>query len=285
MNTSSERVDSLMRQSDHIYSRIDRMVDGQKRSHRIVKLGINAVALELKIGTIETAGQHYQTILSNELNDVPARAAFKPYPQYDDLDALAHRYGTVERATLETDGSFESDARHAVHLSALAVPYAQEYYPHLNIAKVVIYCLIHDIIEAYTGDVPTLGISDANLALKHEAENAALHLLARDYGVKWPEFVRIIQDYEALADAEARYVKTFDKLDPSFTHYTSRGTQFIHAFGYTNKNDLLQTGLENTARIQVYGSEFPGLLDDRWELFKRVADHTEWPATDIAFSR
>ncbi|MBC7564625.1 HD domain-containing protein [Candidatus Saccharibacteria bacterium] len=300
MNTSSERVDSLMQLSNEIYPAIDQRLGGETRARRILRLGINVVANELKHGDMHTAGEQYESILIDQLQRGGIHpGSYRQWPAYMShiknipsspdvqtmsMNGLANTYADVKRRTLAEDGKRERNARHAVHLSALALPYAYEQYPWLDAPRVAVYSLFHDVLEAYTGDVPTLGISEHDLALKYKAEEKAMEQLAFDYGQVYPEFVQAVHDYETLANPEARYTKTSDKLDPAYTHFANKGKQLVGFYGYTSPEQLLVASEPTTARIMGYGSEFPELLEDRLELLKRVADHTEWPATIVSSS-
>lgn len=260
VNTSPERVDHLIHQSSEVYDAIDPEFDSEPRYRRMLRLGINAVAIALREGeTIDTVGAR--------LIDLPYELPAQTGP----LDALADAYADVHRATLDRDGNPESDARHAIHLLKLAVPYAQEYYPTLDTNKIAIYALIHDIIEAYAGDVASLGMSAEQETQKDADEAEALLTLHQEYGEAWPEFVALIESYEALADAEARFVKTIDKLDPSFTQFDNEGIQLTRFYDLT-KEAFLHAMKQTAKRMEAYAGNFPELVQDRQELAHRVAD-------------
>lgn len=262
LNTSPERVDRLIEQSSAIYDTIDVVFDGEPRYRRMLRLGINATAIALREGeTIDMVGAR----LLQLPDDSPAQSG--------PLDALADAYADVHRATLDREGNPESDARHAMHLLKLSASYAQEHYPELNASKIAIYALIHDIIEAYAGDVASLGMSAEQETQKNADEAKALMTLRQEYGGEWPEFVELIESYEALADAEARFIKTIDKLDPSFTQFDNEGIQLIKFYNLTKEAFLY--AMEQTAkRMEAYASDFPKLVQDRKELAHRVADIT-----------
>ena len=298
MNTSSERVDALMRLSDTVYPAIDERLGGEHRSRRIVRLGINAVAHELKQGDRVSAGTAYESILKNQLERGGIhRSHYGDWPRYqshltklpdenavrtDALTELANKYSDVKRAVIDTKGKRERNSRHAVHLSALSLPYAAEFHPDLNLSLIALYTLNHDLLEAFTGDVPTLGISDEAYQLKNEEEVAALERLEFEYGQQWPEFVQVMRDYEAMEDEESKFVKTFDKTDPSYTHFSTEGRQLREFYGYTSSAQFMQAIEATTIRMQAYSGSFPNLMQDRLELLNRVADHTRWPATDVS---
>lgn len=258
-NTSPERVDALIQQSSDIYDAIDPFHDGEPRYRRMLRVGVNAVAIALRG--------------SETIHDVGAHLLQLPYDlprQTGPLDTLSDAYADIQRATLDRDNNPESDARHAIHLLKLAAPYSQEFYPHLSQNKIAVYALLHDIIEAYAGDVASLGMTADQESKKHENEAKALVTLKSEYGDEWPEFVETIESYEALTDAEARFVKTFDKLDPGFTQFHNNGSQLKNFYGLS-KGGFLQAIDQTTTRMKPYSAEFPELMQDREELIRRVA--------------
>lgn len=292
---SIERVDHLMALSREVYPAIEQSTGGEIRARQIVRLGIGAAARALCIGNdIPVAGAAYHRLLVDQLGrgglstESPAYGPFPHYTRrvtqlpksgpfhYAALDTFANKYSDVKRRTITGRGEWESDAEHATHLSALALPYAAEHYPALDQGKVAMYCLIHDILEAYTGDVPTLGISAEAHSQKQAAEAQALEALKKDYGRTHPTLVAVIESYEQLEDTEARYVKTFDKLDPSFTTFENSGASLLRFHRYRSADEYLSACDQTTQRMAGYAHDFPELMQDRLELLERVAAHTPW---------
>jgi 5'-deoxynucleotidase YfbR-like HD superfamily hydrolase len=264
--TNAERVTSLIRHSDRVYDTIDQSYDNEVRYRRILRIGVNTVALSLRSGApLSETGAKLRALP----NDLP--------PQTGPLDTLANLYADIERATLDRDGKHETDARHAVHLMRLAVPYAGEFYPKLDANKIAAYALIHDIVEAYADDTPSLGITPEQKKQKDLNEALAIKQLYNDYHETWPELIELIEAYEALTESEARFVKTFDKLDPSFTHFYNKGHQLTTRYGYKHPDEFLDAIHQTTRRMSDYSSEFPLLMQDREGLIRRVAD--------VAFSK
>lgn len=256
-NTSTQRVDALMRHSDAIYDDIDALLNGEPRHRLMLRVAINRLATALRNSeTIEQAG--LRLITSDPLS--PIRKA--------PLDALANKYADVRRGTFDRNNEPEADSRHAIHLLRLSVPYAQQHYPHLSAGVIAAYALIHDIIEAYAGDTPSLGMSATQEKTKIAIEAEALLTLQQDYGAQWPEFVQLAIAYEELADEEAKFVKTFDKLDPGFTHFSNKGL----ALQRFNRETFHEAIEQTTQRMARYSTSFPQLMEDRLELTRRVAN-------------
>lgn len=298
MKSTEDRVRDLIDLSDKVYRAIDEEAAGNTRAYRIVQLGIQTVArgLEEGYGQGLVAGDQFHSLLLRELYSGGVKEGdYTPWPNYASiantlppvklmsqpdaqLTQLAHEYATVKRLTIDrTKENFETDDSHVVHLAALALPYAAEYYPHLDQSKIAIYCLVHDIVEAYAGDVPSLGASQEAMQQKDVDEAKALQRIDDELREQFPRFVQVIRDYEKLDDDEARYVKTFDKLDPGFTHYYSDGKVLTRELQIKSATEFYTHVDEMTARMKSYAPEFPLLMQDRDTLTQLVAAKTPWP--------
>lgn len=108
---------------------------------------------------------------------------------------------------------------------------------------------------------------------KDAREAAGLQELWDEYGDRWPEYLQMIESYEALEDPEARFVKSFDKLDPGFTHFSNNGIQLRTFYGYTSEQ--FQQAIEDGNRSMLpYAKDFPTIREDRTTLTQRIVDVT-----------
>ncbi len=294
--TAEERLDASITYSDKVYRAIDEVINGESRARSIIRLGLAVVSRELEdsYGDGMIAGDYVHALLWDNLrsggiteDDVSFWPQYKnilrdlprsPLSVIDDLelDTLSSRYADVPRITLTNDGSLETDGRHVVHLMALALPYAAEFFPDLDQSKIAIYCLIHDILEVYSGDVNTLGAPEEQLAAKNDKEHQSLLRIKAEIGQRYPRLIQMINDYENLADDEAKFVKTFDKLDPGFTHLYSDGRVITERIGITSEGQYHESVDAITQRMLSYARNFPQLLDDRVALTKRVIGVITW---------
>lgn len=292
--TTVERADAAIRLSEHTYAAIDQNVGGETRGRRILRLGLNAVAGTLEdASSTDRAGSLYQSILFEQLDrsghmtfgyqEWPKfqqhRQTLAPAPhiRLSDMDDLANRYSDVQRATLSADGEPERNSSHVVHLSVMALTYAIEKGIDLNMNKVAVYALLHDIVEAYAGDTPSYKMTLAEQLEKERKEHEALETIERLYGAKFPGLIQAIHDYEGLVNDEAKYTKTTDKNDPHYTHLRNAGFQLVNFYGVKNREEYLEDTDNYTKRIAVYGNKYPDVMDIRQELVHRVADKVEWP--------
>lgn len=145
--------------------------------------------------------------------------------------ALALRLGEVQRATFHADGTTpETDTTHTVGLQlvclqvAPAVDLALGVY--LSRAKLLTYALVHDLVEAYAGDVNTLRPLDpVARAEKDRREREALERIRADL----PAIAEHVDAYEARVDLEAQVVHYLDKACPRLTHALNGGVTIARA--------------------------------------------------------
>src|SRR4029453_9603994 len=97
--------------------------------------------------------------------------------------------------------------------------FAAAHLPHLDLGLIAQYALVHDLVEVYAGDTPTLHpLSGAEKARKRQREHHAYQRIAAQFDAALPWLADRISGYEALVCPEARYVKALDKLLPKITH-------------------------------------------------------------------
>lgn len=298
--TTEQRVDALIALSDRVYPTIDQIVDDETRARRMLRLGINVVAqtLEDSFG-IRHAGNVWHGLMVQELQagglsiHDPEYDAWPEYrrqagklsisrfvPDYNpQLDIVAQKYADVRRATWAHDGALETDASHVAHFASLALPYAAQYYPELDPAKLALYSLLHDIPEYLNGDVASLGMSKEIEEQKDRDEAEAIEELRTTFGPSFPKLIQIIDNYEALNDDESKYIKTFDKLDPGFTHFSNNGHQLVSRYGLASREAHRAIDAPTIERMSRYNAGFPLVMEDRQELTRRVSIAT-WPETN-----
>ncbi len=185
------------------------------------------------------------------------------------LSGIVNQFIDVKRATLR-NGRYETDGEHTLHLQSLAVAYAAEYHPDLELGKVSLYALVHDFIEVYAGDTNSLKATAKEIAAKTLRERAALNRLRNELGASWPSWVNLIEKYELLIDKEARFIKTFDKCDPGFSHLESKGKVLL-ALGVVSRDMYESHNTVVLDRMGQYAGEFPDVLAIREELQSRIA--------------
>jgi putative hydrolases of HD superfamily len=134
------------------------------------------------------------------------------------------RLRSVQRQSLVLDGlRRENSAEHSWHVAMLALVLADHAPPGVDLARVVLLLLVHDVVEIDAGDV---GIYDdharaSKIDLEQQAADRLFGLLPADVGATlrgaWEE-------YEHGETAEARFARVFDRLAPFLLNLSARGT-------------------------------------------------------------
>ena len=118
------------------------------------------------------------------------------------------------RHSWNSNGRQESVAEHSWRLAFMAMLCADEY-PDIDINKVVRMCLIHDIGEAITGDIPSFYKTEQNEAEEELALSSLLSTLPQIYE---KEFTALFSEMKALKTKEAKLFKALDNMETLISH-------------------------------------------------------------------
>ncbi len=114
----------------------------------------------------------------------------------------------------------ENDTEHSYNLTMTAW-FLTPHFPELDKDLLIRYALVHDLVEVHAGDTYIYG-SNEELSTKAEREKVAAEKLHKD----WPDFSEmheLIEDYEARANPEARFIYALDKIMPIMQIYIHEG--------------------------------------------------------------
>jgi len=120
------------------------------------------------------------------------------------------------------DGSrFENDAEHSWTIAVMAVLLQDHLAIKVDLSKVLIMLLIHDIVEIDAGD--TFLYSEA----RKDAPAKELEAAKRIFGLlEEPQksyFLNLWMEFEARQSPEAKYAAVFDRLEPLLQNYINEG--------------------------------------------------------------
>lgn len=192
------------------------------------------------------------------------------------LSEVCLAFGRTNRATFHPDGvTPESDTDHTVMLGIVAAALAARLYPHLDRGLIAQFALVHDLVEVHAGDTPTLQISAAGLAEKEAREDDALHQLEAEFGPELPWVPDTIRAYEDRVSAEARFVKTVDKLLPKVLVGLNGGAT-LATHGMTAVAAMRAWNDQRAAMEQSYAAEFPEILALTDALVARFPASVRW---------
>lgn len=118
------------------------------------------------------------------------------------------------RHSWTSSGRHESVAEHSWRLAMLAM-LLKDALPEVDMDKVLRMCLIHDVGEAVTGDIPSFQKTEANEETERQAIAELLSPLPD--GLRG-ELTALFAEMDALATPEARVYKALDKLEVVVQH-------------------------------------------------------------------
>jgi putative hydrolase of HD superfamily len=140
------------------------------------------------------------------------------------LDVLraAERLKHTTRNAYTADGAVETVAAHTWRVAFMALLVAP-HFPEVEVGRLVQICLVHDLGEAISGDVPAPE-QERRRALDPTHDKAAeeradlLTLLAPLAPADRDRLLALWDEYEANATPEARLAKALDKLETILQH-------------------------------------------------------------------
>ena len=132
----------------------------------------------------------------------------------------AERLKDTLRSGHTASGRQESTAEHSWRLCLFAVLLGDAL-PGLDAARLLRICLVHDLAEALTGDIPAP--AKAASPDKSAAERAAMLALTEPLpAAARAEILGLWEEYEATTTREARLAKGLDKLETILQHSQGR---------------------------------------------------------------
>jgi putative hydrolase of HD superfamily len=145
---------------------------------------------------------------------------------------------------LSGHGRNENDAEHAWHMAMMAYLLREYSNEEIDITKVMLMCLIHDIVEIDAGD--TYAYDAENLKTQKAREDAAkeriFSLLPED---QKKELTALFDEFEDYQTAESRFAHAMDNLQPLILNnsnggddWKEHGVSAEQVYGRQNKTRL-----------------------------------------------
>lgn len=150
----------------------------------------------------------------------------------------------LRQTHLSGHGRNENDAEHAWHMAVMAYLLKEYANEKIDIAKVMIMCLIHDVVEIDAGD--TYAYDTKGLETQKEREDAAkeriFSLLPDD---QKEEMIALFDEFEANETPEAKFSHAMDNVQPLILNHSNGGEDWKarqisakQVYGRQNKTKL-----------------------------------------------
>ena len=156
---------------------------------------------------------------------------------------------------LSGHGRNENDAEHAWHMALMSYLLKEYSNEPVDIAKVMLMCLIHDVVEIDAGD--TYAYDADGLKTQKEREDRAkeriFSLLPEDQKA---DLIALFDEFEAYETPESKYAHAMDNLQPLILNNSTGGS------------DWKEHGVTSS---QVYGRQSKTKLGSE-KLYQEVVD-------------
>jgi putative hydrolase of HD superfamily len=150
------------------------------------------------------------------------------------LDFLrnAEKLKDVIRSGYTSGGRPESTAEHTWRLCLMGIVFADAL-GDIDVAKLLKICIIHDLGEALSGDIPAvMQTADSGKAARERADLAVLTQSLP--AAQRAEILALWDEYESAATPEAVLAKGLDKLETILQHTQGQNpADFDYAFNLT----------------------------------------------------
>ena len=130
---------------------------------------------------------------------------------------VAEKLKCSTRHCYTSSGRHESVAEHSWRIALMAMLIAPEF-PEADMNKVIRMCLIHDLGEAFTGDIPAFDKTAADAEKEDAVFDAWVQTLPESTRL---EFTALLDEMNALKTLEAKIYKALDKTEALIQHNES----------------------------------------------------------------
>ncbi len=137
--------------------------------------------------------------------------------EYLEILHVAERLKDTPRHCTTTKRRTESVAEHSWRISLMAFLLRHEF-KEVDINKVVDMCLIHDLGECFTGDIPTFNKTNADRQAEDSLLSQWVKTLPKEIS---DDLMLLYEEMEAQETKEAKLYKSLDKLEALIQHNES----------------------------------------------------------------
>lgn len=134
-----------------------------------------------------------------------------------DILAVAERLKDATRHCYTRNGRHESVAEHSWMMTLMAF-FLKDEFPEADMEKVIKMCIIHDLGEAFTGDIPTFDKTEVDEKTEEMLLYEWVNTLPEDYR---EEMTALYDEMAKRETIEAKVYKAIDGLEALIQHNIS----------------------------------------------------------------
>lgn len=123
---------------------------------------------------------------------------------------------------LSGHGRRENDAEHSWHIALMAYLFREYANEEVDILRVMLMCLVHDIVEIDAGDTYAYDAQglETQAAREAAARERLYSILPEDQGA---ELAALFDEFEACETPEARFARALDNIQPMMLNHSNGG--------------------------------------------------------------
>lgn len=167
--------------------------------------------------------------------------------------SVAEKLKCKTRHCYTSSGRHESVAEHSWRIALMAMLVGPDF-PEADMNKVIRMCLIHDLGEAFTGDIPAFWKSKSDETTEEYILNEWVQTLPENTR---QEFSALYAEMNALETLEAKIYKALDKLEAIIQHNESDISTWLPL-----EYDLQLTYGQDNIRFSPYFQSLRNVIDD-----------------------
>ena len=137
--------------------------------------------------------------------------------------SVAERLKDATRHCYTQKGRHESVAEHSWMMTLMAF-FMRDEFPEADMDKVIRMCIIHDLGEAFTGDIPTFEKTSAHEEREEDLLLSWVNTLPEPYA---SEMAALYTEMAERKTAEAKVYKAIDSLEALIQHNISELSTWI----------------------------------------------------------
>lgn len=164
----------------------------------------------------------------------------------------------LRQTHLSRHGRREDDAEHAWHMAVMAYLLKEYANEKIDITRVVMMCLVHDLVEIDAGDTYAYD-EEGKKTQREREEKAADRIFGMLPSDQAEEFRSLFEEFDAYETPEACYAHTMDNLQPFLLNDSNDG-------GDWKEHDVSISEVLKRQSLSAKGSE---------ELGKYITDRLE----------
>ncbi len=142
--------------------------------------------------------------------------------QFEFVLEIDKEKNVLRQTHLSGHGRRENDAEHSWHMAIMAYLLREYSNEEVDAAKLMLMCLIHDIVEIDAGD--TYAYDEDGIKTQREREDAAKERIFSILpGDQRAELTALYDEFETGATPEARFARAMDNLQPLLLNDSNDG--------------------------------------------------------------